>query len=689
MITSYLKRYDITAHYAKGAILFIAYLLSAQVGAALFTAPAVLSPASGVALAGLILGGISLWPAILFAALVNNIINGSSILVTVLMPFVHVLQAVAGAYILQKLKFDPRLGRIRDMYMLMGVAFIASTIVPTLGHAIRALDAALLGNAPIELTWGAWWTGIMLSILITTPFVIQWFGQPLGKRSIRDWFEATAALALLLVIGIPLYFTNFTQVFHISLVYFYLIPLFWIALRIGPRFMTLAMVATAIMAIAGTFLGSNAPDASRLGERLFQVEIFVNILAVIFFTLVSVEEERKEAIRSLKGHISKLEDAFGKLHSQDRAKSEFIAVLAHELRNPLAPLVSTLELLRFKGIVNREGLSAIELMEDRIRTIKRLLDDLLDVSRISQDKLRLQKEHVDARDIVTRSIQSVALMIRDREQYLSVTLTDEPVPLFADPIRIEQVITNLLTNASKFTDPKGTITVLVRRDADEVVFGVRDSGMGIAPAMLSRIFEPFLQIELGKKKSEGLGIGLSLARRLVEMHDGTIEAKSEGEGRGSEFMVRLPLVSPPAPSTPEVPLPVEDSVDMPTRRSVLVVDDNMDAARGIVMLLEYKGYRATPAFTGGDAILAVRSNHPDIIVLDIGLPDLDGYEVAKRIRAEAFNGIIIALTGYGQDEDRAKAYAAGFNHHLVKPVGIADLEAAISELSAKETSSVL
>jgi CheY-like chemotaxis protein len=263
--------------------------------------------------------------------------------------------------------------------------------------------------------------------------------------------------------------------------------------------------------------------------------------------------------------------------------------------------------------------------------------------------------------------------INQKAQSLSVTLPDSTLLIHADPVRIEQCISNLLSNASKFTDPHGRIALTVSRIQDMAEIKVSDSGAGIEPAMLDRIFEPFLQAEMGRRGGEGLGIGLSLVKRLVELQDGTVRAKSDGVGRGSEFVVCLPLAK--AEHTITTTTVTDEYHSIPSDYRVLVVDDNEAAAETIASLLELKaGFQTARAYTGTEAKSIYKDFRPDAIVLDIGLPDTDGYEVARTLRSECgFVGPIIALTGYGQEEDKRKAFAAGFDHHFTKPVGIDEI----------------
>jgi CheY-like chemotaxis protein/anti-sigma regulatory factor (Ser/Thr protein kinase) len=282
---------------------------------------------------------------------------------------------------------------------------------------------------------------------------------------------------------------------------------------------------------------------------------------------------------------------------------------------------------------------------------------------------------VELQDVIMRALHSAEKNLEDRKQTTSLNIKKEPIRLNIDTVRIEQVITNLLNNASKFTEEKGHISISAQQLGGMAEVRIKDNGIGIDPMMLGQIFEPFIQIE-GRRTNDGLGIGLSLAKQLVEMHEGTIEARSKGRGHGSEFILRLPMLAMTAQQEYAVRKPSHSGLSaISTTHRVLIVDDNEEAAQGIGKLLNYMGYSVNYAYTGAQAVQEAARFHPDSIILDIGLPDMDGYHVAEAIRRKIkFSGTLIALTGYGQDEDKQKAYAAGFDHHLTKPIGIANLQ---------------
>ncbi len=367
----------------------------------------------------------------------------------------------------------------------------------------------------------------------------------------------------------------------------------------------------------------------------------------------------------------------------DRRKDEFLALLAHELRNPLAPVLNMLEVL--KRVDGQSDLiqPALSMMERQMRQMTRLIDDLLDVSRISQGKIDLRREKVDLASVVRQVVEASLPAYEAAQQDLSVTLPALPVYVHADPVRLAQVFGNLLHNASKFSRAKGRISLAVERQSDDVVVTVKDCGIGILPGTLPKIFEMFAQGDQTLERTHsGLGIGLTLVRRLVDMHGGSVHASSEGVDRGSEFVVRLPMLSEKGEALP--PNPAFAATTPAAARRILVVDDNRDAAESLALLLQLDGNQTHLAFDGVEAVEAATSFRPEVILMDIGMPKLNGYEAARRIRDQPWGKsmVLVALTGWGQGEDQKKTADAGFDGHLVKPVNYAALTKLLDKFSA-------
>jgi CheY-like chemotaxis protein/two-component sensor histidine kinase len=357
-------------------------------------------------------------------------------------------------------------------------------------------------------------------------------------------------------------------------------------------------------------------------------------------------------------------------------KDVFLATLSHELRNPLAPIRTAARLLQSPNLDPEQLARAQSIISRQVIHMSSLLDDLLDVSRITRGSFLLKKEYIDIEAVMEAAIEAAQPSIDARQHTLRVERPAAPIVLEVDPVRLTQVISNLLTNAAKYTPVGGLIALGARLEAQAVIIFVRDDGVGIPPEMLTRIFNMFTRVESDTDRSEGgLGIGLALAKGLVELHGGRIEARSAGLGHGSEFIVTLPnsLIVDTRARTPEH---LSDAAERQVARRVLVADDNRDGAETLGMFLETLGHEVYLAHTGTEALEVAKRLRPDIGVLDIGMSDLSGYEVARRIRLEAWGDkvTLIAVTGWGQVDDKRRAQVAGFDHHLTKPIDPEQLE---------------
>jgi signal transduction histidine kinase len=371
----------------------------------------------------------------------------------------------------------------------------------------------------------------------------------------------------------------------------------------------------------------------------------------------------------IRGHLidrARTEEA---LRVVDRRKDEFLATLGHELRNPLAPLLSAVHLLRLAELKDPRLQRVIAIMDRQLSHLLRLVDDLLEVSRITRGLIDVRHEPLDLLSSVRAALETSRPAIEAAGHSLTVELPATPISVTGDAVRLTQVFANLLTNAAKYTDAGGRIHVAAREERGRAVVTVRDSGIGIPASHLGSVFEMFMQVDRSNRRAQGgLGIGLTLVRSLVEMHDGRVEARSDGPGTGSEFVVELPVRADvrPAPSASTTPLAV-----LPDRR-ILVVDDNRDAAETLGALLEALGATVSIAHSGRSALDCLDQFDPDTMLLDIGMPEMDGYEVARQVRAIPSHAgtLLIALSGWGQDRDFREARAAGFDHHMVKPPDI-------------------
>jgi len=419
--------------------------------------------------------------------------------------------------------------------------------------------------------------------------------------------------------------------------------------------------------------GADSPESAEAWRTLGNVTLLERPTRVT--TLLSAAQT---AIRArarqyqIRGHLAERQKTEQALRTADRRKDEFLATLGHELRNPLAPILNSLEILKLSGAFeDARTAPACAVMERQVHHLNRLVDDLLEVSRITRGIIEVKKEALDLTAIVKAAIETSRPVLDNLRHEIRAEFEPTQICIGGDAVRLTQVFANLLNNAAKYTNHGGVIKVTTRREGGEAVVSVKDNGIGIAPSALAQVFDMFMQVDRSTRRSQGgLGIGLTLVRSLVGMHGGSVEARSDGPGLGSEFIVRLPLMT-------EAALPTEASrriQPLPSKR-ILIVDDSRDGGESLAMLLRVLGAEVSLAHSGRSALDCINSFRPDVLLLDIGMPGMDGYEVARRIRANPDNrGIsLIALTGWGQDEDRQRSTAAGFDHHLVKPADIDQL----------------
>jgi signal transduction histidine kinase/CheY-like chemotaxis protein len=378
--------------------------------------------------------------------------------------------------------------------------------------------------------------------------------------------------------------------------------------------------------------------------------------------------QRDEEVRRVAADLREQAEA---LRESDRHKNEFLAMLAHELRNPLAPILTSVEVLRLLGPAEGGTAQARDILERQVRQMVRLVDDLLDVTRVAQGKLELRRSTFELARAVQQAVLTTRPLFESQGHRLSVELPEQPLYLEADEARVVQIMVNLLTNAGKYTERGGRVTLTADREGDEVVIRVRDNGVGIEPEMLGRVFDLFTQVGRSRHRSQGgLGIGLTLVRQLVELHSGRVTVHSDGPSEGSEFTVRLPAAAGrPEPSAPPSPgLPAAE------RRRILIIEENPDARETLATLLQMLGHHTATARTGPEGLAQARAARPQVVLVDLGLPGLDGLEVARQLRADLGASVrLVAVTGHALEEDRRKTREAGFDAHLAKPVELEEL----------------
>jgi len=659
-----LKRNEPVRYWSITLALLASYVVAYQLASQFGFAPILHFAASAAAAAALFFLGVRFSPVVWACALIAGLSVSLPTLELVFWPLGETLMAAAMAFALRHFSLDPIFRKFSDMLVLI----LASFGVGLVGPLVQSVPT-FVGRSSI-FTVGFWeqYAGAAAALLVLTPFLLRWFAKRRFGRNAWEMLELLIVFGVLLSISTFAFYFGASRIAGISVVYFLLIPLFWIALRMRPRFVTLAFVLLSILGVA------SALTHIELHSRLLNTEMFLIVLSIIFYVVVSLEEDRRRNANLMRQQLFTLENAIARISSESKAKNEFIAVLAHELRNPLAPVMSGIDLMKLKEGRDPDELETLNVMEERMRMVKRLLDDLLDISRIHESKVSISKAPTKIEPILKRAIVSTEHYRNERHQTLSFKHAGERIVIQGDAARLEQVFSNLLTNASKYSDPGTAIYLAVTRMGEEVRVSVKDAGIGIDPAQLETVFKPFHQIESGKRSIKGLGIGLALVRSFVEMHGGSVVARSEGLGKGTEFVVTLPLTDEAVEreGTAVVHAPHAD-------RLVLVVDDNDTAAAAIGKLLEIQGHTVLYAYTGKDALETAQRKKPEIILLDLDLPDIDGYTVAKRLRAKEFAGQIIALTGLSSEDAKVKGARAGIRKYLVKPVEVGELKAALAE----------
>ncbi|MBP9756987.1 MAG: response regulator [Candidatus Pacebacteria bacterium] len=659
-------------------VVFLGYFATAKLAQyilyTLDTSPALIWAPAGIAIAAVLLKGNRMWVPIALAHV------GSILTLSIDVPLTnlafstvgHTVQPLIGAWILLSTGSDGSVQRTRDVVTIVGFSFVIAAIAPIISTVGQVYFDTLRDSA--WLNFSRTWAGGVFGIVIFTPFITAWSSARSWPIKRNQRAEAVAAFGLLILSIYALFWISIPSLVF-AFIFLLCITHIWIAFRFDARMNTSALMILSVLGILGSIVAS--PGDTPLARQIFADELFIILLAPIFLQFFVLAEERRQAELHLNTKVSELEEITKQLAANDSAKNEFIAILAHELRNPLATVVSTLEVLKMEVTVG-QSTAMIARAEQQTFGMRRLLDDLLDVARITERKFDVVPERADLKEIIDHSVNATELLRAHKMQTIRVWLPSEPVPLFVDSLRMEQVIGNLLNNSSKYS-PEGTeVEVLATVDGHNLVIAIKDSGVGIPPERLEEIFSPFQQLSLASSRAAGIGIGLFLSRQIVEMHGGTITAHSLGEGRGSTFTILLPIVPVPATVTAT---PAVNTLTATGTKRILVVDDNEAAAIGMERLLAHHGHMVQTAHDGKSALVALHDFMPQVVLLDIGLPDMSGHEVARKIRSHGGKQpILIALTGYGQDSDKSEAIVSGFNYHLTKPVSITEVLAILNTL---------
>lgn len=623
-------------------------------------------PPTGIALAVILLMGYKAWPAIFLGAFLANITSNEPFWVASAIAGGNTLEAVAGAWMLRHfLHFDTRLNHVTDV---LGLTFFAAVLGTMISATVGALSLCIGGLQPWSqygFLWLTWWLGDACGALVVAPFLLVWFSQPLALHRQR-FSEALLLMAGLLLFCLAVFLSvSLVQTAFIYIIFPFLI---WAALRFGQHGITTVILIASGTAIWATLHHMGPFKSGTVEESLILLQSFMGIVALTGLCMGGALAERREV---------------------EQRKDEFLGILAHELRNPLAPISNALNILNMGGSVERQA-KAREAIGRQVGHMVRLVDDLLDLSRITHGKIALRKEILALNDVVDEAIEIAMPFLQDAHHEFTVEMLSTPIFIEGDMVRLSQVFSNLLCNAAKYTPRGGEISLKVVPQDGHADIIIQDNGIGISADVLPRVFDMFMQADSSLEREQGgLGIGLTLAKRLVVLHGGSIRADSIGKNQGSTFIVRLPVIK--SESVP-VYQPPPDSKNLAAEPApgaahrILIVDDNQASAQTMGWMIEMLGHEYRLAFSAAAAFGEARQFQPDVLLLDIGLPDMNGYDLCQALQKEEVlkDCIFIAQTGWGTKDHLDRSKKAGFHHHLVKPIDMEELKSVLKSLLASK-----
>jgi signal transduction histidine kinase len=682
------RRAPSSATFVAGQLAFVlVYWLAAQLGFTLAFSVRQVSPVwppTGIALAVLLLFGRRWWPGLAAGAFLANVSSAEPTLTALGVALGNTLEAVAGAALLERLGFDRRLGRVRDVMALLGAALSATTISATVGVTALAWSGLVPAEERVS-TWVVWWVGDVMGALVVTPLLLT----PATARLRRERLPETALLfALLIAVGIGVFVSPPTAEGIAPPLEYLVFPLvIWAAIRCGRREVALAVALVSVFAIVGAVHDRGPFAHGGLTARLVFLQLFMGVVTMTGLTLSAVvaergrsEEERAALLRKERAAREGSEAAYELVRRANTTKDDFLAVLSHELRTPLTPILGWTRLLRDEVLDEPTRQRALEVIERNARLQVRLVEELLDASRIVAGKMKLERQRVDLGVVAASAFDMVQEAAAAKPLDLHVHLPETPAFVWGDAERLQQVVANLLSNAVKFTPPRGRVELAVETGPGEAIVRVRDDGEGIESAFLPQIFAPFTQWDTGTRRAHGgLGLGLSIVRHIVDRHGGSVHAESDGKGRGTTMTVRLPstgatLVPAAAEGPIAAPMPRLDAV------RILLVEDDGDARELIREVLRGAGAEVRTAEGVDEALAALVSWPAEVLVSDLAMPGRDGLDLIRSVRAAgaACEGLVaVLLTAYAGDEERRQSSEAGYDAHVAKPVHPVELVEAI------------
>ena len=638
-------------------------------------------PPTGIAIGALLVGGSRLWPAILFGAFVVNITTAGSFATSLGIATGNTLEALVGAWLVNRFAGGRHVfERARDVFKFAGLAAGVSTMVSA---TIGVTSLALGDYAPwadYGAIWLTWWLGDAVGALIVTPVVVLWSERPVVPEERR--VEAVVVLLTTVALGTIIFWERVLPMPFVTMP-----PLVWAAFRLGMREAATLIVILSGIAVTATVRGLGPFAGANQNTSLLLLQVFMGTLTGMTLPLAAVVAERRAISQERLRLLERAQNAQLAAEEANHAKDEFLAMLSHELRTPLNSALGWAAMLRDGRIDATTVKRAIETIERNIRLLARLIDDLLDLSRIAAGKLTMERKPVELGAIITAAAEAVRPAATSGGVTLEVVLDTPGASVMGDGVRLQQVVWNLLSNGVKFTERAGRVSARLARHGTHARIQVTDTGRGIAPELLPHVFERFRQAEsAGARPHMGLGLGLAIVRHLIGLHGGTVTAESAGEGRGSTFTIELPLITEGGRSTAvdgpgaESPLPGLDDLN------VLLVDDDPDSREVLTMILGKCGARPVAAGSTVEALEALDRARFDVMVADIGMPGRDGYDLIRTVRAR-HDGIgripAIAFTAFAGPDDARRALEAGYNVHFAKPVEPVTLTRALAVLAGR------
>ncbi|MEY2482467.1 MAG: hypothetical protein QOK24_995 [Verrucomicrobiota bacterium] len=631
-------------------------------------------PPAGIALAALLVLGSRAWPAIFVGAFVVNLTTAGNIFTSLGIATGNTLEAVVGVWLIQRFAGGTHVfDRAQDVFKFAVAVVISTLVAPTLGVTSLAL-AGFANWANYSAIWLTWWLGDMTGDFIVAPLLILWF-----TASARRWDRAAVAevislFLLLFLLGqlvfggwLPVSSKNYPIAFICGPI------VIWTAFRFTPRETATGIFILSAVAVWGTLRGFGPFVTESGNQSLLMLQTSTAILIVTAMALAAGMAERRRAEAAIEQQRATVEAA-------NRTKDNFLAMLSHELRTPLTPVLAALDALKTERQPPAELDATLAMMRRNIELESQLIDDLLDLTRITKDKLQLQFESVDAHQAIADVVEICAAEARAKKLEVRLDLQATDFHVMADPAKFQQIIWNLFKNAIKFTGENGIITISSANHLPHILtIGVGDTGIGIEPEIMERIFNPFEQGERSfQRKFGGLGLGLTISKSLAQAHGASLIAKSEGRDRGATFLLTMKTAGLEEAAAKPSPLEARTS---PTSLRILLVDDHPDTCSALERLLTLRGHSVATAGSVGAALESAGQNSFDLLISDVGLPDGNGMELFRRLRAtQPMRGI--AISGFGMDADIGKSLEAGFAEHLVKPVKLEKLEEAIARVMA-------